>query len=237
MTTQLHKASDRGTANFGWLNANYSFSFANYFNPQRIQFGMLRVLNDDTIAPGMGFGTHPHENMEIITIPLEGALKHQDSMGNEGTISFGEVQVMSAGSGIQHSEVNASQTNQLKLLQLWVFPDAENVTPRYEQKFFDLEKNSGSFVNIVSPKDSNNGNALWVHQKTYFNLGIFESGKTSYKINLTDNSVYLFLIDGEIVVDNQLLKAKDALAISDFSEFDIEIKQKAKMLIIEVPAK
>ncbi len=237
MTTQLYKASERGTANFGWLNANYSFSFANYFNPQRIQFGALRVLNDDTIAPGMGFGTHPHENMEIITIPLEGALKHQDSMGNEGTISFGEVQVMSAGSGIQHSEVNASKTNQLKLLQLWVFPDAENVTPRYEQKFFDLEKNSGSFVNIVSPKDSNNGNALWVHQKTYFNLGIFESGKTSYKINLTDNSVYLFLIDGEIVVDNQLLKAKDALEISDFSEFDIEIKQKAKMLIIEVPAK
>jgi redox-sensitive bicupin YhaK (pirin superfamily) len=173
MTTQLYKASERGTANFGWLNANYSFSFANYFNPQRIQFGMLRVLNDDTIAPGMGFGTHPHENMEIITIPLEGALKHQDSMENEGTISFGEVQVMSAGTGIQHSEVNASQTNQLKLLQLWVFPDAENVTPRYEQKFFDLEKKSNSFVNIVSPKDLNDGNALWVHQKTFFNLGVF----------------------------------------------------------------
>ena len=237
MTTQLFIASERGTANFGWLNANYSFSFANYFNPQRIQFGMLRVLNDDTIAPGMGFGTHPHENMEIITIPLEGALKHQDSMGNEGTISYGEVQVMSAGTGIQHSEVNASQSNQLKLLQLWVFPDTENVTPRYEQKFFDLEKNKNSFVNIVSPKDSNDGNALWVHQKTFFNLGVFEIGKTNYKINFANNSVYLFLIEGEIVVDNQIISAKDALGISDFNEFDIEIRKKSKILLIEVPAK
>jgi redox-sensitive bicupin YhaK (pirin superfamily) len=144
---------------------------------------------------------------------------------------------MSAGTGIQHSEVNASQTNQLKLLQLWVFPDAENVTPRYEQKFFDLEKKSNSFVNIVSPKDLNDGNALWVHQKTFFNLGVFESGKTNYKLNFTDNSVYLFLIDGEIVVDNQTLTAKDAIGISDFSDFDIEIKEKAKILIIEIPTK
>lgn len=237
MSTQLFKASERGTANFGWLNANYSFSFANYFNPQRIQFGMLRVLNDDTIAPAMGFGMHPHENMEIITIPLEGALKHIDSMGNEGTITYGEVQVMSAGTGVQHSEVNASTTEYLKLLQIWIFPDTENVTPRYDQKAFDLEKNINSFVNIVSPKDSNDGNALWVHQKTFFNLGIFETGKTSYKNNFTDNNVYLFLIEGKILIDNQILSSKDAMGISNLKEFDIEILEKAKILILEIPAK
>ncbi len=237
MSTQLFKASERGTANFVWLNANYSFSFANYYNPQRIQFGMLRVLNDDTIAPAMGFGMHPHENMEIITIPLEGALKHIDSMGNEGTITYGEVQVMSTGTGVQHSEVNASTTEYLKLLQIWIFPDTDNVAPRYDQKAFDLEKNTNSFVNIVSPKDSNDGNALWVHQKTFFNMGIFEMGKTSYKNNFADNSVYLFLIEGKILVDNQILSSKDAIGISNLNEFDIEILEKAKILIIEIPTK
>ena len=183
MTTQLFKASERGKADFGWLKANYSFSFANYFNPKNIQFGMLRVLNDDTIAAGMGFGTHPHENMEIITIPLEGALMHRDSMGNEGVIQNGEVQVMSAGTGIQHSEFNASSTEQLKLLQLWVFSEKDNVSPRYDQKSFDIDGQINTFVNIVSPEDKNDGEALWVHQQTFFNLGVFEAGKTiNYKV-------------------------------------------------------
>jgi redox-sensitive bicupin YhaK (pirin superfamily) len=236
MTTKLFEANSRGKADFGWLKANFSFSFGNYFNPERVQFGMLRVLNDDTIDGGTGFGTHPHDNMEIITIPLEGGLKHRDSMGNEGVIRFGEVQVMSAGTGVQHSEMNASQKEQAKTLQLWVFPDKEDVTPRYDQKSFDIENQINTFVNIVSPKDKNDGNALWVHQQTFFNLGIFEKDTSiTYKINIPENGVYLFLIEGEIEVDNQILKPRDAMGIVDFDQFEIKINSKAKILLVEVP--
>ena len=197
---------------------------------------MLRVLNDDTIAAGMGFGTHPHENMEIITIPLEGGLKHRDSMGNEGVIGFGEVQVMSAGTGIMHSEMNASDNERAKTLQLWVFPEKENVEPRYDQKSFDLASKINTFVNVVSPRDKNDGNALWVHQQTFFNLGIFESGTTvNYKVSIAKNGVYLFLIEGEIEVDNQILNKRDALGIINFEDFDIVVKQEAKILLVEVP--
>ncbi|WP_291102959.1 MULTISPECIES: pirin family protein [unclassified Flavobacterium] len=238
MTTRLFEANSRGKADYGWLKANFSFSFGNYYNPKSIQFGMLRVLNDDTIAGGTGFGTHPHANMEIITIPLEGGLKHRDSMGNEGIIRFGEVQVMSAGTGIEHSEMNASQKDQAKTLQLWVFPDKEDVTPRYDQKSFDIENQINTFVNIVSPKDKNNGNALWVYQQTFFNLGIFEKDTTiTYKVNIPQNGVYLFLIEGEIEVDNQALKARDAMGIIDFEQFDIKINSKSKILLVEVPMK
>jgi redox-sensitive bicupin YhaK (pirin superfamily) len=238
MTTKIYKSNLRGTADFGWLKANFSFSFGNYYNPEQIQFGMLRVLNDDTIAAGTGFGTHPHANMEIITIPLEGGLKHRDSMGNEGVIRFGEVQVMSAGTGIQHSEMNASQEVQAKTLQLWVFPDREDVTPRYDQKSFDIENQINTFVTIVSPNDKNNGNALWVYQQTFFNLGIFEENTaTTYKVNNAENGVYLFLIEGEIEVNNQILNAKDAMGIIDFEEFEIKINSKAKILLVEVPMK
>ena len=238
MTTKIYKSNLRGTADFGWLKANFSFSFGNYYNPEQIQFGMLRVLNDDTIAAGTGFGTHPHANMEIITIPLEGGLKHRDSMGNEGVIRFGEVQVMSAGTGIQHSEMNASQEVQAKTLQLWVFPDREDVTPRYDQKSFDIENQINTFVNIVSPNDKNNGNALWVYQQTFFNLGIFEKNTSiTYKVNNAENGVYLFLIEGEIEVNNQILNAKDAMGIVDFEEFEIKINSKAKILLVEVPMK
>lgn len=236
MTTRLFEANSRGKADYGWLKANFSFSFGNYYNPKSTQFGMLRVLNDDTIAGGTGFGTHPHANMEIITIPLEGGLKHRDSMGNEGIIRFGEVQVMSAGTGIEHSEMNASQKEQAKTLQLWVFPDKEDVTPRYDQKSFDIENQINTFVNIVSPKDKNNGNALWVYQQTFFNLGIFEKDTTiTYKVNIPQNGVYLFLIEGEIEVDNQALKARDAMGIIDFEQFDIKINSKSKILLVEVP--
>jgi quercetin 2,3-dioxygenase len=238
MTTKLFKANSRGKADFGWLKANFSFSFGNYYNPERVQFGMLRVLNDDTIDGGTGFGAHPHANMEIITIPLEGGLKHRDSMGNEGVIGFGEVQVMSAGTGIQHSEMNASQSEQAKTLQLWVFPDKEDVKPRYEQKSFDIENQINTFVNIVSPKDKNDGNALWVHQQTFFNLGIFEKNTSiTYKVNITQNGIYLFLIEGEIEVDNQILKPRDAMGIIDFDQFAIKINSKAKILLVEVPMK
>ena len=236
MKTKLFEANSRGNANYGWLKANFSFSFGNYYNPERVQFGMLRVLNDDTIAGGMGFGTHPHANMEIITIPLEGGLKHRDSMGNEGVIRFGEVQVMSAGTGIQHSEMNASQNETAKTLQLWVFPDEEDVTPRYDQKSFDIENQINKFVTIVSPKDKNDGNALWVYQQTFLNLGIFEKDTSiSYKVNIPENGVYLFLIEGEIEVDNQILKPRDAMGIIDFDQFEIKINSKAKILLVEVP--
>lgn len=236
MTTQLFKSDTRGKADFGWLKANFSFSFGNYHNPERVQFGMLRVLNDDTIAGGTGFGTHGHANMEIITIPLEGGLMHKDSMGNEGVIHFGEVQVMSAGTGVEHSEMNASQKDNAKTLQLWVFPDKEEVTPRYDQKSFDIENQINTFVNIVSPKDSTNGNALWVYQKTFFYLGIFDSNTTTtYEVKIPQNGVYLFLIEGEIEVNNQILKARDAMGITDFNQFEIKIKTKSKILLVEVP--
>lgn len=238
MKTKLFEANSRGKADHGWLKANFSFSFGNYYNPERVQFGMLRVLNDDTIAGGTGFGTHPHANMEIITIPLEGGLKHRDSMGNEGVIRFGEVQVMSAGTGIQHSEMNASQNDLAKTLQLWVFPDKEDVTPRYDQKSFDIENQINKFVTIVSPKDKNDGNALWVYQQTFFNLGIFEKDTSiTYKVNIPENGVYLFLIEGEIEVDNQILKTRDAIGIIDFEQFEIKINSKSKILLIEVPMK
>ncbi|MFV8322432.1 pirin family protein [Flavobacterium sp. LB3P21] len=236
MTTQLFQSNTRGKADFGLLKANFSFSFGNYFNPERVQFGMLRVLNDDTIAGGTGFGTHGHANMEIITIPLEGGLMHKDSMGNEGIIGFGEVQVMSAGTGVEHSEMNASQKDEAKTLQLWVFPDTENVPPRYDQKSFDIENQINTFVNIVSPKDNNNGNALWVYQKTFFHLGIFDSNTTiKYEVKIPKNGVYLFLIEGEIEVNNQTLKARDAMGINDFDQFEIKINTKSKILLVEVP--
>ncbi|MBP4141748.1 pirin family protein [Flavobacterium sp. P4023] len=236
MNTQIFKSDTRGTANFGWLKANFSFSFGNYFNADRVQFGMLRVLNDDTIDGGTGFGTHSHANMEIITIPLEGGLEHRDSMGNEGVIRFGEVQVMSAGSGVEHSEMNASKLEEAKTLQLWVFPDRENVAPRYDQKSFDIENQINTFVNIVSPNDQNDGNALWVYQKTFFHLGIFDSNTTTnYSVRITKNGVYLFLIEGEILINNQVLKARDAMGITDFDSVEIQIISKSKILLVEVP--
>ncbi|RTY93293.1 pirin family protein [Flavobacterium sp. RSP46] len=236
MTTQLFESNTRGKADFGWLKANFSFSFGNYFNPERLQFGMLRVLNDDIIKGGMGFGTHGHANMEIITIPLEGGLKHRDSMGNIGVIGFGEVQVMSAGTGVEHSEMNASHIDEAKTLQLWVFPDKEEVTPRYDQKSFDIENQINTFVNIVSPNDMNDGNALWVYQKTFFHLGIFDSNTCStYQVRIPNNGVYLFLIEGEIEVNNHVLKARDAMGIIDFEAFEIKIITKSKILLVEVP--
>ena len=236
MKTIKNAENTRGKADFGWLQANFSFSFGNYFNPDKVQFGALRVLNDDTIAAGMGFGMHPHANMEIITIPLIGGLQHKDSMGNQATVSFGEVQVMSAGSGIEHSEMNSSKTDATKTLQLWIFSEKQNIEPRYDQKSFDIENQMNTFVEIVSPFDKNNENSLWVYQQTYLNLGIFEDLKTvSYPVNIAGNGVYLFLIDGEIEVNQTFLSKRDALEITDFDLFEIKIIKKATILLIEVP--
>ncbi len=238
MKTRLFPKNQRGTANHGWLQANFSFSFGPYYNPDLVQFGMLRVLNDDTIAAGMGFGTHPHDNMEIITIPLEGGLTHRDSMGNQATVRFGEVQVMSAGTGIEHSEMNASQTEQAKTLQLWIFPEKENVQPRYDQKAFDLEKNRNSLVNIVSPEDKNDGNALWIHQQAFLSLGVFDAGQTiHYEVKIPENGIYLFLIEGQLEINGETVNERDAYGIIEFKSVEIITKSTAKILIIEIPMK
>ena len=238
MQSRIFPKSERGTADHGWLKANFSFSFGNFYNPNMVQFGMLRVLNDDTIGAGMGFGTHPHENMEIITIPLEGGLTHRDSLGNQETVRFGEVQVMSAGTGVQHSEMNASKEDAAKTLQLWIFPNKQDVNPRYGQKAFDLENNIGSFVNIVSPQEHNDGNALWIHQQAFLHMGIFDEGQTiSYDVKLAGNGLYLFLIEGEIEINNEIIKERDAYGIIDFERFEIKTNTKAKILTIEVPMK
>jgi len=236
MRTRLFPKSERGTANHGWLQANFSFSFGNYYNPDNVQFGMLRVLNDDTIAAGMGFGTHPHDNMEIITIPLEGGLTHRDSLGNEATVSFGEVQVMSAGTGVQHSEMNASASDRAKTLQLWIFPEVMNVTPRYSQKSFDIEGNRNKLVTVVSPEDKNDGNALWIHQQAFLHLGIFDAGQAiEYDVKIPGNGVYLFLIEGELEIDGQVVNERDAFGAVEFDTLPISTRTPSKILIIEVP--
>ena len=238
MRHRLFPRNKRGTANHGWLKANFSFSFGNYYNPDMVQFGMLRVLNDDTIAGGTGFGTHPHDNMEIITIPLEGGLTHRDNMGNQETVRFGEVQVMSAGTGIQHSEMNASETEEAKTLQLWIFPEKDNVTPRYDQKGFDLEASKNSFVTVVSPEDKNDGNALWIYQQAFLSLGIFEAGTTiTYDLKIPENGVYLFLIEGEVEINNETIRERDAYGIVEFENFEIKTNKQSKILVIEVPMK
>lgn len=238
MRSRLFPKSERGTADHGWLQANFSFSFGPFYNPDMVQFGMLRVLNDDTIAAGMGFGTHPHDNMEIITIPLEGGLTHRDSMGNQATVRFGEVQVMSAGTGIQHSEMNASQTEQAKTLQLWIFPEKQNVTPRYEQKGFDLDSNRNSLVTVVTPQDKNDGNALWIHQQAFLHLGVFDAGQSlDYGLKISDNGIYLFLIEGQLDINGQAVNERDAFGAVEFETLTIQTKAPSKILIIEVPMK
>jgi redox-sensitive bicupin YhaK (pirin superfamily) len=238
MQSRIFPKSERGTANHGWLQANFSFSFGNFYNPEMVQFGMLRVLNDDTIGAGMGFGSHPHDNMEIITIPLEGGLTHRDSMGNQETVRFGEVQVMSAGTGVQHSEMNASKTDRAKTLQLWIFPDRQDVEPRYRQKGFDLEAGRNSLVAVVTPEDKNDGNALWIHQQAFLHMGLFDEGSSlTYDVKIQGNGVYLFLIEGQLEINNETINERDAFGIVDFESFGVKTTAKSKILIIEVPMK
>lgn len=234
MKTVLHTSESRGHANHGWLNAYHSFSFANWYNPERIQFGQLRVLNDDTIAAGMGFGTHPHDNMEIITIPLEGDLAHKDSMGNASTIKNGDVQVMSAGTGIMHSEFNPNHDQQTKLFQIWVFPNQRNVTPRYQQISLNLEDRINTFQQILSPNAEDAG--VWIHQDAWFHLGKFTKDSTEkYTIKKEGNGVYVMVVSGKAIINGQELNQRDALGIWDTNQFDIEISANSEILLLEIP--
>jgi len=234
MKKVFHPASSRGAADHGWLQAKHSFCFANYYDSERVQFGALRVLNDDIIAPGMGFGTHPHDNMEIITIPLEGALEHKDSMDNIGVIETDEIQVMSAGSGVYHSEYNKNKDQSVSLLQIWVFPNKKNVTPRYDQKNIKDLKKVNSFYPIVTPNQ--NGPGMWIHQDAWFHLGEFDKEtRINYNINKKGNGVYAFLIEGSVQIDGESLEKRDALGIWDTEKFELLANQNSRVLLIEVP--
>jgi hypothetical protein len=234
MKTIVHKANERGHANHGWLNAYHSFSFANWYNPEKVQFGMLRVLNDDTIAAGMGFGTHPHDNMEIITIPLEGDLAHKDSMGNGTTIKSGDIQVMSAGTGIQHSEFNPNHNHHTKLFQIWLFPKYRNVEPRYQQITLDKSLEKNDFAQILSPNPDDAG--VWIHQDAWFYLSDFDvdfSKKLSLKKE--GNGFYIMNIEGEIEVNGEKLEKRDAIGIWEVNEIEIKANSNAKFLVMEIP--
>jgi hypothetical protein len=235
MKTIFHKAENRGFANHGWLKAAHSFSFANWYDPEKIHFGLLRVLNDDIIGAAQGFGLHPHNDMEIITIPHYGSLRHTDNMGNEGVITAGEVQVMSAGSGVMHSEFNASKTEELNLYQIWIFTDKKGHQPRYDQKKFDPERRIDNWQLLVSP-DARDG-SLWIYQNAF--LSVFDSKEaesTAYKLNDTANGVYFMLTEGEVKIGGQVLKTRDAIGVWDISEpLEISFLKPSKILAIEVP--
>lgn len=232
--TVLHKANTRGNANHGWLNAFHSFSFGSWYNPERVQFGTLRVLNDDTIAAGMGFGTHPHDNMEIITITLEGDLAHKDSMGNAATIKTGDVQVMSAGTGIQHSEFNPNPDLQTKLFQIWLFPKTRDVEPRYQQITLDKSLEKNDFAQILSPNADDAG--VWIHQDAWFYLSDFDKD-FSKKLSLKKegNGFYIINIEGEIEINGEKLEQRDAIGIWETSEIQIKANTTSKFLIMEIP--
>ena len=234
MKKVLHKADTRGHANHGWLNANHSFSFANYYNPERMNFGVLRVLNDDFIAAGKGFGTHPHDNMEIVTIPLEGDLEHKDSMGNSAVIRHGDVQVMSAGTGIYHSEFNKNEDQTLKLLQIWMFPNKQNVSPRYDQISLKEGDLHNQLKQVLSPDPEDEG--VWVHQDAWFHLGKLDKGfQTEYAVRKQGNGVYAFLIDGEVEINGESLGKRDALGVWDTETLNIQVKEDAHLLLMDVP--
>lgn len=228
----IHLAKDRGIQDHGWLKAAHSFSFASYHDPSKMHFGLLRVLNDDIVAPGMGFGTHGHDNMEIVTIPLSGVLAHKDSLGSEGNITAGEVQIMSAGKGIRHSEFNGSSTEAVNLLQIWVFPKERNIEPRYDQRRFDDV--ADGFKTLVSPDKADD--AMWINQDAFFTLGDFTEGqKTTYKLKRSGNGAYVFVIEGSIEIGDLNLGRRDAVGLYDTAEFELAFKQGSKVLVIEVP--
>lgn len=233
--TIMHKSETRGDANHGWLHSRHTFSFGNYYNPERMHFGALRVLNDDYVAEGMGFGTHPHDNMEIVSIPLEGDLEHKDSMGNVSVIKHGDVQVMSAGTGITHSECNKNKDKPVKFLQIWVIPNKKNVTPRYDQITLDLNDRRNHFQQIVSPHRDDEG--VWVHQDAWFHLGTFDKGfSTDYSMKKNGNGVYAFIIKGEVTINGTPMNQRDGMGIWETDQFAVEVNsQDAEVLLMEVP--
>lgn len=234
MKTLLHKANTRGHANHGWLDTNHTFSFAHYHNPERMHFGVLRVLNDDFVDGGKGFGTHPHDNMEIISIPLSGDLEHKDSMGNTTVIKQNDVQIMSAGAGIQHSEYNKNKDQKVNFLQIWVFPKVRNITPRYGQLTFTPEDRVNKLQQIVSPVKEDEG--VLINQDAWFHLGNLKSGFSSdYKIKQKGNGVYAFVIEGDVTINDQKLNKRDGFGIWDVDAFSIQADTDAELLLMEVP--
>ena len=232
--TILHKADTRGDADHGWLHSKHTFSFASYHDPERIHFGALRVLNDDTVQGGMGFGTHPHDNMEIISIPLEGDLEHKDSMGNVTVIKHGDVQVMSAGTGIRHSEYNKNKEEDVKFLQIWIFPDKKNVKPRYDQITLDINDRHNKLQQILSPDADDGG--VWIHQNAWFHLGDFDKGVSAkYKYHAKGNGLYIFNLKGDLKINEQIINTRDGLGIWDTDSIKIEAETNAEFLLMEVP--
>lgn len=234
MKKVVHKAETRGKADHGWLNAKHSFSFANYHDSERMHFGVLRVLNDDTISGGKGFGMHPHDNMEIITIPLEGELQHKDNMGNSAIIKQGDVQVMSAGTGVSHSEFNPNADHEVKLLQIWIFPNENGVEPRYDQISIREVAVENRFFQILSPNKNDQG--VWIHQDAWFSMGDFAEGKSDkYQFKKAGNGVYVFVLEGEIEIGGQKLETRDGMGIWDVDELQVSAKSATKVLLMEVP--
>ncbi|BAV06213.1 hypothetical protein SAMN05421788_106280 [Filimonas lacunae] len=230
----LHTAASRGVADHGWLKSFQSFSFSGYYNPERIQFGALRVLNDDIVEGGQGFGKHPHDNMEIISIPLEGELKHQDSMGNAAVIKPGEIQVMSAGTGIYHTEYNNLPQQPAQFLQIWLFPNKRNVTPRYDQISYQQQAVPNQWQQLLSPNPDDAG--VWIYQDAWFHKGVFDANTTvPYQLKKAGNGVYVFVIDGSITINGQQLNSRDALGVWDTDAISITTNSKADILLIEVP--
>ncbi|MGB0789489.1 MAG: pirin family protein [Marinirhabdus sp.] len=232
----LHPEPSRGTANYGWLQAKYSFSFAQFFDKDRLQFGKIRVLNDDVIAPAMGFSKHPHRNMEIITIPQQGALRHRDSMGNEGVIRSGDIQLMSAGSGVEHSEMNASSTAPVRLFQIWLLPDTENASPRYDQKTVAPLLRENQLTTIIKPKQEAATDELWLHQQAYFSLGDFDVEKTfAFQLKKETHGAYFFIIEGNATIASEALERRDAIGIWETPEVTVAVAPSTRLLVIETP--
>ncbi len=231
----LHPADTRGHADHGWLDTHHTFSFANYYNPERMHFGVLRVLNDDRVAPGRGFGTHPHDNMEIISIPLSGDLEHKDSMGNTQVIRQGDIQVMSAGTGITHSEYNRNADAEVRFLQIWLFPNKRGVTPRYDQLSFDPAQLKNKLLQVLSPNPDDEG--VWIHQNAWFHLGELDQDfQTEYALKAPgQNGVYAFVLEGNVEVAGQALGRRDGLGLWDVEKVGIRATSPAKLLLMEVP--
>mgnify|MGYP000990083202 CR=1 FL=1 len=235
--TIIHKSETRGRANHGWLDTRHTFSFADYHDPERMRFGVLRVLNDDIVSPGMGFGKHPHDNMEIISIPLEGDLEHKDSMGNVTVINHGDIQVMSAGTGIYHSEYNKNKDKPVKFLQIWIFPDKKDVTPRYDQITLNTNDRLNRLQQVVSPNPDDEG--VWIYQNAWFHLGKFDNGVASeYEIKRKGNGVYAFVIKGSFSIEGITLNERDGMGIWETNNISfVAQSQDAEVLLMDVPMK